>query len=320
MTPHELADTYGRMNGGKRRKLVWHLTDRGFTSEMNTLLLAVLYCLVNDIEFCLYSKHWHAAYQDGWKDYFLPFCEGEERFYFYRPHAAFDRIHEKTMYVLQKRLLPHTLFSQDIWDRMRQEEFLGREFVIPELGIKGDILAAKQVLLNPVYRFNDETAARVNDEIRARCGSGDSFLREGEPYVGVHIRRGDKVALRTREAMPVAASEYVRTIRELDAKITNVLIATDDYQAVQEFRAAAPADWRITTFCPEDHYGYAQRKFRRLGGGEKKEEMIRLFADLDFLFRAEVFVGTYSSNIGRFVAVARGGRNCYSLDKKWHPR
>lgn len=320
MTNQELAAAYRRMNGSKRRKLIWHLTDRGFTSEINNLLLAVLYCVVNETEFYLYSKHWNAAYRDGWEDYFLPFCEREERFLFYRPHATFDRVHQRMMYILQGMLLPGYMFSQDIWKRMRQEAFLDREFVIPELEIKGDIFHAKQVMLRLVYRFSEETAARVNDEIRARLDGSDSFLRDRTPYIAVHIRRGDKVKSRKPEAKRIHAGEFVRTIRELDTKISDVLISTDDYDAVQEFRAAAPSAWRILTFCPEDKNGYVQKDFRRLEGAGKKEEMIRLFADLELLSRAGVFVGTYSSNIGRFVALMRGGRNCYSLDKKWHPR
>lgn len=36
--------------------LVWHLTDRGFGSEINVMLLAILYCLENDYSIALCSK------------------------------------------------------------------------------------------------------------------------------------------------------------------------------------------------------------------------------------------------------------------------
>jgi hypothetical protein len=46
---------------------------RGCGSEINIMLLAMLYCLQNQLEVRLHSKSWTARYQKDWQDDFLSF-------------------------------------------------------------------------------------------------------------------------------------------------------------------------------------------------------------------------------------------------------
>ena len=57
---------------------------------------------------------------------------------------------------------------------------------------------------------------------------------------------------------------------------------------------------------------------------QEYKSFVYLFSDIERLSNAEVFVGTFSSNIGRIVHVARESKNkprtsSISLDVKWHP-
>ena len=58
------------------RKLLFYIGyDAGFFSEYNNMLLAILYCRRNNIQFYLSSKGANFAYSCGWRDYFEPFCK-----------------------------------------------------------------------------------------------------------------------------------------------------------------------------------------------------------------------------------------------------
>ena len=57
---------------------------------------------------------------------------------------------------------------------------------------------------------------------------------------------------------------------------------------------------------------------------QEYKSFVYLFSDIERLSNAEVFVGTFSSNMGRIVHVARESKNkprnsSRSLDVKWHP-
>lgn len=273
------------------------------------MILAVLYCLEYNLEFCLYTRSWSATIEKGWQDYFVPFCCQYDDLYLYRP-PGYGSSFERAFYFYQKYFMPHCLFLYDIWDRIRSNEFRNREFAIPELGIDGDIFHAKQVILKMIYCYNDMTQETVH--------SKDQLLESMKPYIAIHIRRGDKVKGFTKEAEYIEATQYINKIKRIDSGITNIFIATDAYQAFADFQRLCPANWRVTTFCLPHKRGHQQLIFNLQPKQNKKNAMLDLFIDLHFLSKAEIFIGTYSSNIGRFVALFRGGDRCHSLDTKWH--
>ena len=60
----------------KGKSLVFHIgSDAGFYSELNNMILAIIYCLRWNIRFTLYSADANFKHNNGWTDYFLPFCE-----------------------------------------------------------------------------------------------------------------------------------------------------------------------------------------------------------------------------------------------------
>jgi hypothetical protein len=46
----------------------------------------------------------------------------------------------------------------------------------------------------------------------------------------------------------------------------------------------------------------------------KKNDLLDLFADVDVLSAAELFVGTYSSNVGMYMGMRRDISTCHALD------
>jgi hypothetical protein len=63
-------------NAQHEKQLVFRLgAQAGFFSEVNNLLLAVLYCLRSNIRFRLSSRCGTFGVQYGWADYFVPIFE-----------------------------------------------------------------------------------------------------------------------------------------------------------------------------------------------------------------------------------------------------
>jgi len=303
MTSEELVESYRKLNSGKEKTLVFQLTKRGFFSEVNNMILAILFCLDHGIEFVLYSKSWSAGTDKGWCDYFLPFCHESSNILFSRRQSyRITGRREHVLHSFQKVCLRNYLSSHDIWPMMRDDDFLKQYFVIPELGIDGDIFHAKQVLLQMVYRYNSEISCALKDY--------DRRASEISPFVGMHIRRGDKV----KEANPVSIQQYVEKISDIIPDARQIFIFSDDYQVLKEFTALAPNEWSITSFCNSEANGYTNKIFNNQCGVEKKKQMLAFLADIHMLRKCDKFIGTYSSNVARAIALFLGKDKCYSLD------
>lgn len=285
-------------------RLIYQLTHRGFCSELNQLLLAYLYCLDQGIEFRLSSRYWGAAHNKGWTDYFEPFCKEQNN--------RFTRIGTITRLPariarrqrLYKSFFRGTLFTHDVWDAMQAPDFLNKSFHLPDYGIDGDIFHAKQALLKQIYRLNSKT---------------EQALREmaepiPTPYAAIHVRRGDKLI---SEAKPVELDDYIKTLQAVAPDIKHVFLATDDYAVVSEFKERFP-DYTVTTHCQPARQGYRQAQFNQGAPEQKRRETLDLMADIQCIAAARHFVGTFSSNIGRFVALMIGLDRCTSLDTEWH--
>ena len=72
MNSDNIRADYIELNKSYRKGMVYYLTDRGLGSEINILLVAILYCFTKKYRFRLCSTIWNSGY---WEDYFVPFCE-----------------------------------------------------------------------------------------------------------------------------------------------------------------------------------------------------------------------------------------------------
>nr|VFJ56042.1 MAG: hypothetical protein BECKDK2373C_GA0170839_10522 [Candidatus Kentron sp. DK] len=302
---------YQKRNAGNTKNLIFHLTARGYASEINNMLLAILYCLVYRINFQLHSRSWNARASKGWQDYFLPFCPEVRNLSLinHSPWLTDMTSFERFLDEYYKMIFPNILLTHDIWNDMWSTDFVNRHFEFPEIGINGDVFHAKRILLQLIHRFNDD----IVNEMKVK----DRLKDEMNTYIGVHVRRGDKVT--TGEGASFHAAEYSDLIREKYPECRQLFVATDDYAVITEFRNIFPEDYRIMTFCSQERIGHDQEHFNGKSKYERKKEMIDLFLDIRFLSDAKAFVGTFSSNIGRLIALFRDGKNCHSLDCEWHP-
>ena len=104
-------DEYRRINKSFKRVLIFKIgLNSGFFSEYNNMILAMLYCLENRIQFKLSSNGANFNTQFGWNGYFDSFCDS----------VVDNRLHYRTLdwrYSLKlvvkrfDRLAVHSLFS-----------------------------------------------------------------------------------------------------------------------------------------------------------------------------------------------------------------
>ncbi len=316
---HALAQAYRRLNAGHGRRLVFQLTNRGFGSELNNMLLGLLYGLWTGQTFQLSSRTWNARYQSGWTDWFEPFCtecpakllETGSVWDDLRRHLDGDfrsRCRWRVRQVLVRALYPGTSLTYQRWPEFRSPRFAAQRFFIPSLGIDGDIFAALQVLARMLWRLRPQVKSRIHAQVRAALP---------EAYVGVHIRRGDKLS--SREAERVEVRSYLARMDSLGTGLDTVFVASDDHNAVAEFRLAAP-HWRVVSFCQPTLRGHRQASFNSQRPEQRQLATEHILRDLEALIRAEYFIGTFSSNLGRLLCLLRGQRQCTSMDCAWYPR
>jgi hypothetical protein len=290
-------------------EMIYPLGNRGFFSEINNLALVVLYCLKNDMNLKIYSKKWSSG---RWSDYFktvvleykgiIPvpidmYIESRKDKYFKKYHRYF-----------KKRMV----IQDGIWHKMRNENFTDSQFYFPDLGIDGKIFEAKQQIIKILLDLNTSTLTEttdlrpiLNETVKNSCG--------------LHIRRGDKVSGKSKEAECFDIKIYVEKALQFNPTLTTFTVCTDDYEVINDFKLAYP-NFKIVSLCPSGRNGYFQKEynFKQLKS-DKRAEVISILKDCNLLINAKLFVGTYSSNVARYVALMRNGKDCYSIDDDWNP-
>lgn len=316
-----LINKYTKLNNSFKKTFVFHIGfDAGFFSEYNNMIFAMLYCLENQIKFTLYSRDANFKYKNGWEDYFEPFCEERtENFHHkYNVRAMFNPIQivkfcAKQKYPLKKwlanivksciytiktnvYLLLKKYFQSkydfhylmfELWHHFRNEDFTNTNFLIPQLGINGNLQEACRVLVQLTWRYNAKTKNNVENLIKQ--------LHLPANYIGLHIRSGDKI----KEANLYQPLAYIEKA-SMYSNTENIFVLTDNYQIINEVKAQRQT---VYTLCEENERGYFHADF-----GKNKPEQIRkshekLFASIDILSQSEIFVGTFSSNPGVYLGM-----------------
>lgn len=300
-----IAD-YDRINKKFETKLVFRLgSDSGFFSEINNMVLAMIYCIENSMQFQLCSKN--ASYSsDGWLDFFEPFTVHlADKFnlkFNWRAYRfpAFDGAFLDQ--VMRKRGIENTLLTQHIWDQLRDEAFYPFDRQITTPYTEGRLGEVASNIVEIIWRLNSRTKMKVDELL--------SSIEIPKNYVAMHIRRGDK------------NSEYVYTqistyFEELDgiaqAKNLPIFIGSDDHTVLKEIKDTYP-EKKIFHFHFPDNLGFSMNKFSKNSKKGKYDQIIRLLADIELMGKSDVFIGTPSSNVGLFIAVLRCWKQTYGFD------
>lgn len=127
-------------------------------------------------------------------------------------------------------------------------------------------------------------------------------------FVGLHIRRGDKVGEhRFRDC-----ARYVELLRGKGLG-KNIFIATDDSAVLREMESTASGS-RVFSLAGNEDSGYYHNDFVRLDWPSRRRRIVRLLAEIEILSKASWFIGAYDSNIGMFLGMRRACERCLDVD------
>ena len=305
MNPHTF-DTYKKVNESFKQKMIYRLGyDAGFFSEYNNMILGSIYCLSNQISFSINSNFSNFKVDKGWQDYFIPFFpENTKQFnkkYNYRPYG-----NKSNFYKIIKYFNRIDYFTQDLWTDVRSETFFTNQITIPEFNFTGTLLEACNSLVHLSWNFKPEIFKQMHFKSK--------LLDLPKDYIGIHIRRGDKL-IETSQIFDL--SEYLE-IAEKNTSIRNIYISTDDYKVVEELKSNN--NWTLFHSVSSISQGYYQQQFDKKMPSEKYNDLLDLFSDVQILCNSSNFIGTCKSNVGMFVGMYRNNHKCHYLDTHdWMP-
>jgi hypothetical protein len=290
----------------------------GFFSEINNMVLAIVYCLHHKIEFKLNSGNANFRLQEGWNDYFLPFCKEENNSLLdtynqrYKVNYKTDfgkprRMVRKLNYALMLRMTKiksgADYLTFDLWDEICNRKLEKLHYAIPEFNINGDLQHACHQVLQHIWRFKSE----VENEIQQISNS----LNLPENYIGFQVRRGDKID----EHSPIKLEQYIdKASRRTD--IRNAFILTDDYGVIKELKERYP-EWNFYTLCRKSERGYTHNEFYNRERSLIYNDLVRLLANMEILRKSNFFIGTFSANPSMFLGMIMDKEKTISMDVPW---
>lgn len=277
---------------------LFSLTSRGFFSEVNCLLAAMLFGMATRRRLCVDESR----FADGafaWSDLYrsqLPWATAEDRAAI-APDWIITGSESPGLHTIRERVRR--------WHRRRR-------FLWGAFGFHPGIFAAQRHLAR---EFCQPVVPAQPPESLAG------------PYAAIHVRRGDKTGGYTvghelvieGDDVPLAA--YVSILRRHAPHLRSVFVMTDDHRVVGDLQAS-DTGLSICTFCREAEQGYEQGGFDSLDPRSKLVAIRRLICEVEIAARSDLFIGCYKSNVSRYIALThRHPRRCFSADglEAWVP-
>jgi len=281
----------------------WQWTKRGFFSELSLLLYSKLNAeLKNESFSCDFTK---SKLGGVGLSYYLDTSVNEKRapLLWYRSvfhkNNRIDELVDKIACVIYSKngtFIPHNQLFDIVWS----DNFEPR--LINEYNFSHDKMFD---FVNNHWKLSPLVEAKV-DEI-------ESTLELKTGYLSLHIRRGDKL---WEEAEKKSIAHYFENISIDNYK--QIFIATDDYSSVGEVKEYLKGkDIDVLSNVSECDTGHEQSKFNNQSKLEQRENIIKLLAEVEVLRKSECFVGSLSSNLGRFVYMLKYGVNSFSVDDEF---
>lgn len=296
------------------------------------MILCYLHCLENNIDFSLFDKNGKFSPKHDWLEFFEPFCPiVEEQFhskYNMRDHfgdmsykqilkeivlfskkgdkdiPAYKRLTLRLFGDRYKKKHAFNYYTYELFATARFDRDASATISLDNYNIHGNLQHACQHLINKTWKYNTQTAEEVNQLQKS--------ITLPSEYIGFHIRGGDKFS----EYELQTVEEYIN-LAETRTAIKNVFVLTDDYTVIENLEKKYPL-WNFYTLCNKNERGYFHKEFLKKNKAEIRAAHIKLFASMDLLAGAELFVGTFSSNPGMYLGMRMDEGKSIGVDfEKW---
>lgn len=299
-------------------KIIYSLTNRGLFSELTNLALAKVYADFHNKELLVNTTNWNAKIKNGWEDYFKKtvtcinnICSAQLKIYtkekpwlgkiYYKPSEFFSFYFYFYLNAIYKIIHNNTELTKDVFPKMRSQIFLKVE-------LEGQIFSFISSAFKSMYKYNDKVGLFIKNEKQNLCLPND--------YIGIHIRRGDKII--SKEMNEIRINKYIDEIINRKNISSNVFIATDDTSVLEQIQSILLTNG-ITTYYNKTNIqqGFDETTFNQKNEDTRYSETLNMMLDMDILCHSTFFIGTYTSNVSRVVPFYIGLDNCISLDKEW---
>jgi hypothetical protein len=277
---------YHRLNQSLGNPFVYALTRRGFFSEVDCLLNAMIFGLLERRRILVDTS----GFGYGWSEFFsaeLP-THDEHESSAVAPEWRINGLHTRQAFL-------------DLLAALRDKSLNGVPARVDEIGVDGSIFDLRRRL---VSLFCSPRSGRTL-AAEGRHVAEESGLAP-DRFAAIHVRRGDKVALKMkrgalrREAEPIPLTDYLEAARGSPSPLRHLFLMTDDY-AIREELATLDHEFAIVSRCPPDSRGYDQSTFLKLGREERVASIRSLLADVHIAAASSLFVGDLSSNVAQFI-------------------
>lgn len=300
--------------------IIYNLTKRGLFSEILNLALAKSYADFVGKEIVINTRNWNAKIHNGWSDYFLETLPCINDFCTSQMYLAGRRkkIELRDWYHYPKRTILHCvlcvvnqvfqringsfILNDEIYDKMKSDTFVHSMS-------DSELFANYKQIVQQLFVYNDDIRKRIQD-LKKR-------MKLPEQYIGVHIRRGDKIS--THEMNDISIDMYVEEIFKNANVCKNVFVATDDSSIIKYIKEKmTPSGFIVyyNSFITQD--GFNEKNYNRKCKSDRFENTLYTLLDVDILINSAFFIGTYSSNLSRIIPCFLDEGRCKSLDLNWN--
>jgi hypothetical protein len=324
-----ILESYIKINHSFKKKLIFSIGSKaGFFSEYNNMILAMIFCLENQIKFTISSYNSNFKFKNGWTDYFIPFCDDYNdkliiRYNRRMPFKYKKKYSGNLEYFIRSNIfLPlkillnkiwlviikyfflnkHTpfLFTFELWDMFHNNKMNYKNYHFNSLNIQGDLRDVAKKFIDLTWQYNSDVSYEIKNKI-------DSLSLPNE-YIGFHLRGGDKYL----EFEQQEVEKYILKAESLSS-IRNGFVLTDDYTLFEELQNKYP-NWRFYTLCDVKSRGYFHDQYKNESLEIKRSDHLKLFASVDILSNSEYFIGTWNSNVGMYLGMRMDKKKCYGID------
>jgi hypothetical protein len=268
-----VADWY---YSNKRGKYIYG----GFTADIGWILMVARYAYSTDHEF-EFPNHWgHSGAGLSWDEMFI------------QPSNCINKItiEAKTNQKLRQKIKFKDYYTNNPLYKIHPNKNIQKRFGMHGVSVKDD-LSTMRVLFKRIFVLNTKSRFKI-DRLKTKIS---------EPYIGVHIRWGDKIGKGSVndpiESVMIPLETYVDEIQKMNLK--TIFVATDDHKAVIELSKLLP-HYKIITSANVDQSGFSINDYQPdlLG-------TLQLWSDMEMLAGAKYFIGNFESNVARTVHLMR---------------
>ena len=303
----------------RKKRIIYSLSTRGMYSELFNLCLAIVYANHHQKHLKLNTWLWNSRIKKGWEDYFEPTLEcsnnpfsAQDKVYtnekpwigkiYYKPKEFFSFYYRMVLNCIYQILHPSHVLTKGIFQNMRSKEFI-------HTILGKDAFSFMASTFKQMYALNKDTKEQLKQRI--------DDLRLPDAYIGVHIRRGDKIT--SKEMQEIRLDKYINTIVNYKSVSSNVYIATDDTSIINDIKEKLrPYGFEIFYNINNQSTGFNEAVFNNTSKKNRQEETLNVLLDMEILIHSSFFIGTYTSNLSRVVPFFLGLDKCISLDNDWN--